>query len=236
MRILARVAVLVMAGVFMLNVALAYIPPFSSVRAGRASSGTGAGAGTGLQPVPAPAPTPAPQGGQGSGVAGGGEPEPAKAKEIPSPENELAAYLPGSWNVVRFLSVSNFRAVRRGGEVIVEMTLQLDAYEGQSVWVWRVGVDARQTALVTDDGTWHLVRKVDGVSLVRDGVAVTRGPLYPLGTPRRVRVVFGDPGVQEVLLHVGWVVQENPDYEGWRAPVAQKVRLTLGGGKGGKGS
>jgi hypothetical protein len=137
--------------------------------------------------------------------------------------------------VVRFLSVSNFRAVRRGGEVIVEMTLQLDPYEGRSVWTWRIGVDARATALVTDDGVWHLVRGVDGISLVRDGVTLVRGPLYPLGTPRKVRLVFPDPGAHttEVLLHVGWVVQEDPSFPGWRDPVQQKVRLTLGGGKGG---
>jgi hypothetical protein len=211
-------------GVFALNVALAYVPPFSSLRA-RASSGTGAG--TALQPVPAP------QGGQWGSVAGGGEPEPPKAKEVPSPENELSAYLPGSWNVTRFLTVSNFKVARHGGEVIVEMVLQLDPYEGRSVWTWRIGVDARATALVTDDGVWHLVRGVDGISLVRDGVTLVRGPLYPVGTPRKVRLVFPAPDVREVLLHVGWVVQEDASFPGWRDPVQEKVRITLGGGKDG---
>ncbi len=83
----------------------------------------------------------------------------------------------------------------------------------------RLAVDLTKTAIVTADGAWLHVRAVHGVGLISAGETLRSSPIYAIGAPRQVGLVFPapPPSVRRVVLLVRWAPGKSAIYaDGWR--------------------
>ena len=165
------------------------------------------------------------------GLVGGSAPSP-RSPTAPSPRAavvDVAVALSGrvaSGGFARDLRLRDASLRREGGSAVFTAVGELLVPEqGTRGGEWRLGVDARRTAIVTPRGDWLPLRDARGVALVRDGEVVTPGPEWIPGVPHRVRLVFPAPpaGLREVQLVTAWCAR----YAAWAWACADPLTATV---------
>lgn len=214
MTVIARISLLILAGIFVLNVAAGFIPalrprPPAAAQAPQA------------QPVPVPVP------GQQIQVQPAQPPAqqapPEATKVVEDPATALSARF-GPYANRRLFRLQDFKVERRDGDVVVSAVGVLEADPGDP-W-WYLGVDAALTALISDDGTWYAVKSTNGIGLWRGNEVLRRSPEWTPNVPRRIALRFPSPPVREVTLQVEW--RAGGQYGLWSdARATRTVRLEL---------
>lgn len=91
----------------------------------------------------------------------------------------------------------------------------------------RLAVDGAGTALVTEDGSWFLLKDTLGIGWIRDGAIWRSSPVFVIGVPRRVTLVFHTPLLPgRGTLLVRWAPGRSAGYaQAWRVNRITEVNL-----------
>jgi hypothetical protein len=127
------------------------------------------------------------------------------------------------------LDVQSMQFARTRKEVRLDLIVTPRPVEGYVVLrMDRLAVDAAKTALVTAEGTWLHVRTVHGVGLLSASETLRSSPIYAIGVPRQVELVFPalSPSVGLATLLVRWAPGRSAMYaDGWRTDRIVEVRI-----------
>ncbi len=199
MAVLARVSAFAIVGLFFLNVALGII---EGVVTHRVHQGEARGVG-----LPRSS-------GRGSGtVADLGE---ALTADVRFFANRVA------------LDVEAKRVVRTQKELRFDLIVTPRAVEGSFILPMdRLAVDGTKTAIITEDGSWLHVKAVRGVGLTFDSEVRRNSPVYAIGAPRQVELVFPAPSSsRRATLLVRWAPGKSTLYaQAWRVDRIVEIYL-----------
>lgn len=127
------------------------------------------------------------------------------------------------------LEVEVTRLIRTRKDVRLDLVVTPRAVDGYTpLSMDRLAVDATKTAIVTPDGAWLYVRDAHGVGLLAANELLRRSPVYVIGAPRQVELIFpplSSPVSRAVLL-VRWAPGRLGLYaDGWRTDRIVEVDL-----------
>src|SRR5256712_9619949 len=127
------------------------------------------------------------------------------------------------------LEVEVTRVARTRKDVRLDLVVTPRAVDGYTpLFMDRLAVDATKTAIVTADGTWLSVRDAHGVGLLAANELLRRSPVYVIGAPRQVGLIFPplSSPVSRVVLLVPWAPGRAAlDADGWRTDRIVEVDL-----------
>jgi hypothetical protein len=128
-----------------------------------------------------------------------------------------------------FLDVEVRRLVHTKKEVRLELVVTPRTVEGYvPLHMDRLAVDGGKTAIVTSDGAWFHIRDARGVGLLQAIEMLRSSPVYAIGAPRRVELIFPVPvpSVSRAILLVRWAPGKSATYaESWRTDRSVEVDL-----------
>lgn len=199
MAVLARVSAFAIVGLFLLNVAMGVIEGVV-----RYSVHRGEAQGVGLSQSL----------GRGSGtVADIGE---ALTADVRFFGNRVA------------IDVEAKRILRTHDDLRLDLLVTPRAVEGNFILPMdRLAVDGTKTAIVTEDGSWLHVKAVRGVGLIFGSEVRRSSPVFAIGAPRQVELVFPAPSTsRRARILVRWAPGRSTVYaQGWRVDRIAEVYL-----------
>lgn len=128
-----------------------------------------------------------------------------------------------------FLDVEVQQFVQTRKEVRLALVVTPRTVEGYvPLQMDRLAVDAGETAIVTSDGAWLHVKDVHGIGLFQASEMLRSSPIYVIGVPRRVELIFPvpAPSLTKAILVVRWAPGRTTLYpESWRTGRSVDINL-----------